>query len=294
MRFTGHFAATRRLLVVSALVLVPTVGLATGCSSVRKAIDNANYNAAASTDLQGFIRDQLTSKFSRSVRSVTCTPYTDEVLPGDSANLMCAVVFTDGTSYTTPATITDPSTDPDIATESFSFTDPPPIDITTAPLPAPTVRLSATSPHSLLVADNLAHVVSKLKGRFGSQDVIVQLAIYPGEVEAVIAGNNGEARAVTAAYTGTLTVGSLAAFQGARNGIDFSQVVPSVIQRLTGLVTSKGNEPLASISRFVLNNLPGGNSGWTIYLTSGSTRFRALVLGENPQKVTPGGTHDLS
>jgi hypothetical protein len=35
------------------------------------------------------------------------------------------VVFTDGASYDTPATITDPSTDPDIATESFSFNDPP-------------------------------------------------------------------------------------------------------------------------------------------------------------------------
>jgi hypothetical protein len=45
------------------------------------------------------------------------------------------VVFTDGTSYTTAATITDPSTDPDIATESFSFTDPPAIDSTTTPTP---------------------------------------------------------------------------------------------------------------------------------------------------------------
>jgi hypothetical protein len=101
--------------------------LATGCSSVRNAIHNANVSAAASTDLQGFIRDKLTTKFGRSVRSVSCTPYVQEVLPGDTANLSCVVVFTDGTSYTTAATITDPSTDPDIATESFSFTDPPPV-----------------------------------------------------------------------------------------------------------------------------------------------------------------------
>ena len=282
-------------MVVSALVLVPTVGLATGCSSVRKAIDNANAAAAASTDLQGFIRDQLTTKFDRSVRSVSCTPYTDEVLPGDSTNLTCAVVFTDGTSYTTPATITDPSTDPDIATESFSFNNPPPIDITTAPLPRPSVRLPATSSHSLLQAGNLSPVLSKLTARFGTLDLIVQLAIYPGEVEAVIAGNNGEARAVTATYAGTLTVGSLTAFQGARNGVDFSQLVPSVIQRLTELITTKGNAHLASISRFVLTNaLPGGNSGWTVYLTSGSTRYQALVLGNDPKVITPGGTRDLS
>jgi len=208
MRLIRHFAAARRLLLVSVVVLAPTIGLAAGCSSVRKAIDNANASAAAYSDLQGFIRDQLTTKFSRSVRSVSCTPHVDQVLPGDTADLTCAVVFTDGTSYVTPAKITDPSTDPDIATESFSFNDPPALDITTAPLP--------------------------------------------------------------------------------------SQLVPAVIQRLTELITTKGKVRLGSISRFVLtNSLPGGNSGWTIYLTSGSTRFQALVLGNDPRIITPSGTHDL-
>ena len=205
------------------------------------------------------------------------------------------VIFTDGTSYTTPATITDPSTDPDIATESFSFTDPPTVDITTAPLPSPAVRLAATSPGSLLLAGNLSPVVKKLIARFGSQDLVVQMAIYPGELEAVIAGNDGEAREVTVTYTGALTVGSLVSFEGSRNGIDFSQLVPGVIQRLTELITTKGKVPLGSISRFVLNNaLPGGNSGWTIYLTSGSSRFQALVLGGDPQIITPSGGRDLS
>lgn len=295
MRLLRHLAAGRRLLVVSALVLAPTIGLATGCGSVRKAIDNANVSAASYSDLQGFIRDQLTTKFSRSVRSVSCTPHVDQVLPGDTADLTCDVVFTDGTSYNTPATITDPSTDPDTATESFSFTDPPPIDITTAPLPGPAVALPATSPDSLLLARNLAPVLSKLTARFDRQDLIVQMAIYPGEVEAVIAGSNGEARAVTATYAGAVTVGSLSAFDGPRNGIDFSQLVPGVIQRLTELITTKGNVRLGSVSRFVLtNSLSGGNSGWTIYLTAGSTRFQALVLGDNPQIVTPGGTHALN
>jgi hypothetical protein len=83
--------------------------------------------------------------------------------------------------------------------------------------------------------------------------------------------------------------------EGPRNGIGFSQLVPAVIQRLTGLITTKGKVRLGSISRFVLtNSLPGGNSGWNIYLTSGSTRFRALVLGDDPQIITPGGTHDLN
>ena len=136
--------------------------------------------------------------------------------------------------------------------------------------------------------------MKKLVARFGRQDLIVQMAIYPGELEAVVA-SDGEARAVSATYSGVLTVGPLASFDGSRNGIDFSQLVPSVIQRLTELVTTKGNVPRASISRFVLtSSLPGGNSGWTIYLTSGTTRFQALVLGDDPQVITPSGARALN
>jgi hypothetical protein len=77
MRSVRHFAATRRLLVVPATILALAIGLATGCGSVRKAIDNVNNSAAAYSDLRGFIRDQLTTKFGRSVRSVSCTPHVD-------------------------------------------------------------------------------------------------------------------------------------------------------------------------------------------------------------------------
>ena len=98
-------------------------------------------------------------------------------------------------------------------------------------------------------------MVKKLIARFGSKDLIVQLALYPGELEAVIAGN-GEAREVSATYSGVLTVGPLASFDGSRNGIDFSQLVPSVIQQLTKLITTKGKVPRASISRFVLTEFP--------------------------------------
>jgi len=295
MRSVGQLAVARRFLVVPVTVLALVSSLATGCGSVRKAIDNANASAAAYSDLQGFIRDQLTTKFGRHVRSVSCTPHVDEVLPGDSASLTCTVVFTDGTSYVAPATITDPSTDPDIATESFSFGNPPAIDITTAPLPSPDVSLAATSQGSLLLAGNLAPVVKKLIARFGQQDLIVAMAIYPGELEAVIAGNDGEAREVSATYTGALTVGSLVSFNGSRDGIDFAQLDPAVIQRLTELITTKGNVPLARVSRFQLtNSLPGDNAGWTIYLTSGSTRFQALVLGGDPRIITPSGARALS
>ena len=107
---------------------------------------------------------------------------------------------------------------------------------------------------------------SKLTARVGRQDLIVQLAIYPGEVEAVIAGNNGEARAVTATYAGALTVGSLAAFEGPRNGIDFSQLVPGVIQRLTELITTKGKVRLAQHQPLRAHQLPARRQLWLDHL----------------------------
>jgi hypothetical protein len=41
-------------------------------------------------------------------------------------------------------------------------------------------------------------------------------------------------------------------------------------------------------------SLPDQNSGWNIYLTSGTPHFQALVLGEDPVKITPEGTHPVS
>src|ERR1700731_3460106 len=152
----GTHKNRRAVIAAAAAAGLVLAVVATGRGSVRKAINNANNSAASYSDLQRFITDKLTTKFGRPVRSVSCTPHVQQVLPGDTANLTCVVIFTDGTSYTTAATITDPSTDPDIATESFSFTDPPDIDVTTAPLPTPTVTLAATSPGSLLTASNLA------------------------------------------------------------------------------------------------------------------------------------------
>jgi hypothetical protein len=131
-------------------VALAVLVLVAGCSSLRKTIDRINHEASSSGGLESFIQQELTTKFHRSVRSVSCSPYTDQVLPGDTAHLSCFVRFTNGTSYTAAATITDPSTDPDVAENDFSFDDPPGADITTAPLTGPSVALAATSPASLL------------------------------------------------------------------------------------------------------------------------------------------------
>ena len=48
--------------------------------------------------------------------------------------------------------------------------------------------------------------------------------------------------------------------------------------------------PPADIDRFVLtNSLADGDSGWNIYLTSGTTRVQSLVLGDHLVMITPSG-----
>jgi hypothetical protein len=273
-----------RLVRAAGLGLAVVVLLA-GCSGVRKYVDKINTEGESYYGLQTFIRDQLTTKFHRSVRSVSCLPHVDQVLPGQSANLRCLVRFTNGSSYTSQATIDDPSSDPDTAVNNYSFENPPGYDITTAPLPRPTVTLPATSPRSLLAAPNLAPVVRRLKARLG-HDIFVQLEIYPGELEGVVAAN-GAAHAVSVTAAGVLTVGPTVSFIGSRNGIGFSQLVPGVIQRLTHLVVTRGHVRPGAIKGFVLvNSLPHGNSGWTIHLNSAYPHFLALVLGQDLVEIT--------
>jgi outer membrane murein-binding lipoprotein Lpp len=66
---------TRRTALVrtGAAVLALTALLA-GCSSLKKTIDKINRSNSASAGLESFIHDELTTKFHRSVRSVSCTP----------------------------------------------------------------------------------------------------------------------------------------------------------------------------------------------------------------------------
>jgi len=102
----GSAGQLTRFIGTGAVVLA-LVALLAGCSGLKKSIDRINREGSSSAGLQSFVQQELTTKFHRSVRSVSCTPYTDQVLPGSTAHLSCLVRFTDGTSYTASATITD-------------------------------------------------------------------------------------------------------------------------------------------------------------------------------------------
>ena len=52
---------------------------------------------------------------------------------------------------------------------------------------------------------------------------------------------------------------------------------------------------IVNIDRFVLtDSLPGNNSGWNIYPTSGTTRVRAYVPGQQLVMITPSGTRAVN
>jgi hypothetical protein len=94
--------------------------------------------------------------------------------------------------------------------------------------------------------------------------------------------------------TGVLTIGPPVSFEGSRSGIEVSQLSPAVVQRLTQQIVVRGRVGLAAIGRFVLTSLPHGEAGWTIYPASGTTRFQALLQGQDLVMITPHGRRPLS
>jgi hypothetical protein len=166
------------------------------------------------------------------------------------------------------------------------------IDITKAPLPVPTSLRSATSAESLFETANLTPVVKALNARFHNQS-IVQLAVYPGELQAVIINNQGIARLVTTTPQGALKLGTPLGIKGSRTTIYPSQIVPSAVKQLARLISSHGGLPLGRISRFVLT-MRGGDAYWDIYPVSGRIRFEALIDGTSPIVITAHGKHTLA
>ena len=205
-------------------------------------------------------------------------------------HLTCVVSSTDRSSYTTDATIEARAFR--VAGYNFEFDEPGPLDITTAPLPQPTVKASATGSGSLFYASNLQQVVDVLKSRFSGNQLILSMALYPGELEAVI-GADGEARLVTAHPSGALTIGPPTRFEGVRSGIEISQLNARVPERLAAAIAAHGCVPTGEIARFVLGTA-GGDAIWKVYRASGSVRFQAHIMGDALKRISGGRTTRLN
>jgi hypothetical protein len=227
------------------------------------------------------------------VSSVTCTPRAGQLAWTDRpAHLHCTVRFKSGASYTTPATVQPVVDQPDALTWSGPPSGIGQIDITKAPLPSPSSSLAATSAQSLFDSRNLRPVLAALDNRFAGQ-AIIQLVLYPGELEAVIATANGEARLVTANAAGKLVVGPPSGFNGSRDSIYLSQLNASVPERLANAISLHGGVSTARLARFVLY-FTGQNAGWNIYPLSSEIRFQSLLMGDSLKAITASGVRRLN
>jgi hypothetical protein len=82
---TGRMPARRIRFARAGVLGLMLLVLVAGCSlsSVKKSIDKINRENSATGSLESFITSELATKFHRPVRSVSCTPYVDQVLQGD-------------------------------------------------------------------------------------------------------------------------------------------------------------------------------------------------------------------
>jgi hypothetical protein len=168
------------------------------------------------------------------------------------------------------------------------------VDLTTAPLPTPTASagVSPTDPSSLFAARGLTPLLTKLTRAFGAHGSVVQLAIYPGELEMVVTDNNDNARLVTATSRGKVTVGQPSPFSGSRQAVNLSQVTARAIAQIEhDLVQAKstGGVPIKRIERFVLD-LRQNLAQWRIYATGIVRYYGTLLDGSGLWRITRSGS----
>ena len=170
------------------------------------------------------------------------------------------------------------------------------VDLTTAPLPPPTgsAAVSPSDPSSLFAKKGLNGVLRKLTTAFGANASVVELAIYPGELEMVVTDNNDNARLVTASAGGKVTVGQPSPFSGSRQAVNLSQITVRAIaqiERDLEQAKSTGGVPIKRIERFVLD-LSQNLAQWRIYATGIVRYYGTLLDGNGLWRITrTGATH---
>jgi hypothetical protein len=243
-------------------------------------------------DLEHALMTGIPKHDHRAVKSVSCTPHADEVVENSTVDFQCVVRFPDGSSSTIPASIRNPSQQFGWSYYLYSWDSPGAPDITRQPLPTDTATLAADSPHSLFYAKNLGPALSALAAHFAGGQLILELALYPDELEAVV-GANGSAQRVTVDTAARLTVNDAGSFDGTRTGIGITQLDPTVPQQLAGLIAAHGHVSTASLSRFVLD-LTSPEARWDIFASAPGTRFRSLLSGGSLTELTATGSRPLS
>jgi hypothetical protein len=302
--------------------------VALGCGLAVFMVAGCGGTTAAYQELQSAIRTHITEQDHRPVDSVGCVPHVKGTVREETAHLRCLVLFKDGTSYTANAEIINENSggahnlpdryvwDAPPATGSATTSSPGSASsgagATTATAPASTAAdaadvtrvlpprpagvfagLKASSSRSLFRAANLAPMLRALTRRYGGDVAVVQAAIYPGELDLVVAKPSG-ALVVRADIAGRVDAGSNHPFAGTRDAVDLAQIKPSVPQSLVTRIAHHGGVPLASIDRMVLDTTAFGNlAGWRISPHTGPVYFRALLTGDGLERHSPSGKRDI-
>lgn len=305
---------------------------AIACGAVALAAPGCGGGGGTSAyqELQAAIKDHITNTDHRPVDSVGCVPHVHGTVRGETARLRCLVLFRDGTSYTARAQIVNENTggahnlpdhyiwDAPPATGSGTTSSPGSAtagaDTTTTPSSTPTAgadasdvtrtlpprptgvfaSMKASNPRSLFHAANLGLMLKALTARYGADVAVVQAALYPGELDLVVAKPSG-ALIVRADIAGRVDVSPNHEFAGTRDAVSLSQIKPSVPQRLVTRIAHHGGVPVAAIDRMVLRtSLPGNLAGWRITPRAGPLSFTALLTGGGLERVSPSGTRRIA
>jgi hypothetical protein len=225
------------------------------------------------------------------VQSVACTPHVQDVSYHDGyVHLTCVVSSTDRSSYTTDATIEACAFQ--VAGYNFEFDEPGPLDITTAPLPQPTVKASATGSGSLFYASNLQQVVDVLKSRFSGNQLILSMALYPGRARSRDRRRRRGAAGDRPPVRGADHRPADAIRRRAQRDRDLA-AERAVPERLAAAIAAHGGVPTGEIARFVLGTA-GGDAIWKVYRASGSVRFQAHIMADALKRISGGRTTRLT
>jgi hypothetical protein len=159
------------------------------------------------------------------------------------------------------------------------------VDLTraSAPRDKDVLPTGATDLLSMFKATNLAPVLRSLETRFGSDAEVVQLSLYPEQLDLVIAAH-GSARLITADVGGVLNVSPPQSFAGSRQAVSLSQIPSDVPGHLAQQIATRDGVPIDRIDHFALDLRPS-LAHWGVYTSSNTETYTALLTGGQLQRV---------
>jgi hypothetical protein len=159
--------------------------------------------------------------------------------------------------------------------------------------PRAAAQVSPTSPRSLFRARNLTIALAALRGALGANADISAFDLYPSEADAIVAAN-GTRQVVRVNADGDVHRSRPQDFSGSLQVLYLWQIRAGVPQSLARRIAKRGGVPTRRLDRMVVDVTQRGDlAGWTIYPRLSTTRFTALLTGDDLVEVGPDGRKRL-